>query len=286
MSIKLTVGEKTMSVRLQILRWKLEFVRSMLLYGWTTGWDGEIEKIQNQLPNSGGFPVDAEEYNPEKVISSINDNHKRKTSVNGFEGFALDDALAYVNEYKHFSFLNEAKAIAKIARREFTHLNPSVLELGCGGGDVYRFLKAFGIDRYIGVDVNPIAFKHSPYITKNPQHFRLLNLQEEIDFGTKFDVVCSFEVLEHIREEKLDSIIGTIKRHLGEKSIFLGTASLQDDLDVHVTVRPREFWIEKFARHGLVQHDNHDAYESLLAQNHPFNWNAENTNVFALKLCK
>jgi cyclopropane fatty-acyl-phospholipid synthase-like methyltransferase len=263
----------------------LEFVRSTLLYGWTNGNKDEIAKIQNQLPNSGGFPIDAEEYNPEKVISSIGDPYHRQTSVDGFEGFALDDALAYVNEYKHFSFLNQAKAIAQIAKREVTHLDASVLELGCGGGDMHRFLKAFGIERYIGVDVNPVAFKHSPHITKSPQNFRLLNLQEEIDFGMKFDVVCSFEVLEHIREEKLDSIIGTIKRHIGEKSIFLGTASLQDDLDVHVTVRPREFWMEKFAQHGLVRHDNHAAYESLLAENHPFNWNAENTNVFALKLC-
>jgi SAM-dependent methyltransferase len=265
----------------------MDYAMTMLRYGWTTHGDEKIKNLENQLLNSGGFPIDeTANNNPEEVFASIGDPHKRGTDVNGFEGLALDDALAYTNEFKHYSFLNQAKAVAAIAREQTFDYQVSVLELGCGGGDMQPFLKALGVERYLGVDGNPIAFKHSPYIQKSLEHFRLLNLQEEIDFGMKFTVVCTFEVLEHIVEDKLDGIIKTIVNHLGKDSIFLGTASLQDDLDVHVTVRPRPFWLDKFAQHGLVPHEKHEEYEKLLADNHPFNWNGDNTNVFALKLAE
>lgn len=267
------------------LRLKLDYALTMLRCGWTTHGNEKIKNLENLLSNSGGFPVDEISADtPDDVFSSINDPHKRATKVDGFKGLALDDALAFTTEHKHFSFLNQAKAIAKIAREQTFDYEVSVLELGCGGGDMQPFLQALGIEKYLGVDGNPIAFKHSPYIQKNPDHFRLLNLQEEIDFGMKFTAVCTFEVLEHIVEDKLDGIIKTIVNHLGEDSIFLGTASLQDDLDVHVTVRPRDFWLNKFAEHGLVPHEKHEQYEKLLADNHPFNWDGDNTNVFALKL--
>lgn len=204
--------------------------------------------------------------------------------MSGFEGLALDDALTFADENKHYSFLKQAKAIAKIARDQTLDHQVSILELGCGGGDMQPFFKALGIGGYLGVDGNPIAFKHSPYIRRAPERFRLLNLQEEIDFGMKFTAVCSFEVLEHIVEDKLDAVIETIVNHLGKESIFLGTASLQSDLDVHVTVRPRQFWLERFAEHGLAVHKKHEEYETLLADNHPFNWDSDNTNMFTLML--
>lgn len=269
------------------LRSKLDYAMTMLRYGWTIHGDEKIKNLENLLPNSGGFPIDEiANENPDEIFASIADPHKRGTEKDGFEGLALDDALAYTNEFKHFSFLNQAKAVAKIAREQTFDYQVSVLELGCGGGDMLPFLKALGIERYLGIDGNPIAFKHSPYIQKSPDHFRLLNLTEEIDFGMKFTAICTFEVLEHIPENKLDRFIKTVRNHIGENSIFLGTASLQDDLDVHITVKPREFWLEKFRQHGLVPHEKHEQYEKLLAANHPFNWNGDNTNVFALKLAE
>jgi len=268
------------------LRSKVDYAMTMLRHGWTIHGDEKIKTLENLLPNSGGFPIDENGNNPDEIISSIKDPHKRGTDVNGFEGLALDDALAYTNEYKHYSFFNPAKAIAKIAREQSDDSQVSILELGCGGGDMLPFFNALGIEKYLGVDGNPIAYKHSPHIQKRPEHFRVLNLSEEIDFGMKFTAVCTFEVLEHIPETKLDGIIKTVRNHLGRNSIFLGTASLQDDLDVHITVKPRPFWLEKFAQHGLVPHERHKEYEKLLADNHPFNWNGDNTNVFALKLAE
>lgn len=267
------------------VRAKFDYMLTAFLYGGTLHGDEKIKNLKNLLPNSGGFPVDEiEEDKPDEVFAAIKDPHKRGTDKKGFEGLALDDALAFTSEYKHYSFLGQAKSIAKIARKHNSPYRISVLELGCGGGDMYPFFRAMGIERYLGLDGNPIAYKHSPYIQKNPEHFRVITLTEEIDFGMKFSIVCTFEVMEHIPESNLDGFIKTIRNHLGENSIFLGTASLQDDLDVHVTVKPRQWWLDKFAQYGLVPHEKHAEYEQLLADNHPFNWNGDNTNVFALKL--
>jgi SAM-dependent methyltransferase len=266
------------------LRSKLEFALTMARYGTTLHGDTTIKNLENRLPNSGGFPVDEIETDiPEEVFASIKDGSKRGTNKEGFEGLALDDALAFTSEYKHFSFLRQARTIVRIARKLDSIYNTSILELGCGGGDMHEFFRAMGVEKYLGLDGNPIAYKHSPYIQKHKDHFRVVNLTEEIDFGRHFTVVCTFEVLEHIPENRLDGFIRTVVNHLGPKSVFLGTASLQDDLDVHVTVKPREFWIKKFGEHGLVPHERADEFEGLLVKNHPFNWNGDNTNVFAMK---
>lgn len=269
--------------RLQLLSWK---ARVALASRRPAGVEGARTKsLQNTLPNSGPIRIDPE-MSSARVLSSVVDPERRRTEVTGFEGLALDDALAYSDDYKHFSFFREAKAVASIARTEFKRTGVSVLELGCGGGDLGYFLNVLGIGEYIGVDANPLAYNESPYIARHKEHFRLLNLQEEIDFGSKFDIVCTFEMLEHIREDKLPALMRTIRNHMDERSLFLGTASLQEQYDVHITVKPRPFWLEMFASVGLEPHPAAAAYESLLSRSHPFNWDASNTNVFALRVRK
>lgn len=246
----------------------------------TASW---AHSLRNTLSNSGGIPIDPNKYEPVALVAKSKDASRRRTSVEGFEGLALDDALIYTNQQKDFSFYPLACAIVTIARDRLMTADVSVLELGCGSGHMRRYLSAFGCHRYLGIDGNPIPFVHSPYILKERDHFRLLDLQQPIDLQSIFDVVCTFEVLEHIREDRLDAVLETIRRHLGPTSIFLGTASLQDSMDVHVTVKPREWWLDRFRGHGLRPCARHEEYERLLARNHPFNWTAANTNIFALE---
>lgn len=241
-----------------------------------------LAAIQNQMPNDGAFPLDTNNVSSAEIIAAVTEPLKRQTGVAGFEGLALDDALVFSDDYKHFSFLREARAIVEIARLEFGRPDVSLLELGCGGGSLSSFLRLLGVRDYLGVDANPLAFRDSPHIRPFPEHFRLLNLQQEIRFGKTFDVVCTFEVLEHIREDMLEGLMQTIANHMGPHSIFLGSASLQEEYDVHVTVKPRAFWLERFAAHGLRPHPSERSYAALLNANHPFNWEPDNTNVFIL----
>lgn len=275
--------------RMQLYGWKLQYSLARMRlseFGLSRQNDNpdSVTMVQNCLPNTGGLPVDPMLDTPQSILSSVINPACRSANVAGFEGLALDDGLVFTDEYKHFSYFRLAKAIGWIARDQLRRSRGSLLELGCGGGDLFRFLRLFGFNQYIGVDGNPVALRYSPHVQGYERHFRLLNLQQEIDFRMLFDVVCSFEVLEHIPEAQLDHFIKTIRNHLGSHSLFLGTASLQSGLDVHVTVRPRSFWLEQFRRFGLAPHPKHRVYEQLLATHHPFNWDASNTNVFALSV--
>ena len=240
--------------------------------------------LHNRLPNVGGLPVDAEKDVQSIISSARKDPKHRGTSLAGFEGVALDDALTFYDTYKHYSFFPLARAIVQIGKRFVRETDLSMLELGCGGGDLFHFLERLGVRRYVGIDANPLAAQFSPNVTGHESHFRLLNLQQEIDLGCPFDLVFTFEVLEHIPEDKLGGMIRTIRNHMDRRSIFIGTASLQEDYDVHVTVQRREFWLAKFAEYGLVPHADAATIEAHLARNHPFNWSSENTNILALRL--
>jgi hypothetical protein len=71
---------------------------------------------------------------------------------------------------------------------------------------------------------------------------------------------------------------------MSPRSLFIGTAAITDCFDVHITVHPREWWIELFARHGLlpVSATRETEWLDLLARNHPFNWNSSTTSIFVL----
>lgn len=118
-----------------------------------------------------------------------------------------------------------------------------------------------------------------------PRNYRLLNLQERIDFGVTFDVVCSFEVFEHIHEEYVNELIWTVMNHMGEGSLFIGTASITEEYDVHITVKTREWWLERFALNGLIplSRNEESSYLDVLGKNHPFNWRPANTSMFILR---
>jgi hypothetical protein len=240
----------------------------------------------NLLPNSGGISLNIQKADPMSIIETGRINaEKRALGVVGFEGLALDDALSWLEEYKHYSFVPLANAVSKIAR---THLGASTyttLELGCGWGGFRVLLQAFGSRLYLGVDANPLPFCNSPFMLEAAGNYRLLNLQEKIDFGATFDVVCSFEVLEHIREDQVANILETISNHLSPTSLFIGTAAFTDYTDVHVTVRPRGWWLNRFREHGLVpvRPVEETPWLRMLASSHPFNWNASTSSIFVLQ---
>ncbi len=73
-----------------------------------------------------------------------------------------------------------------------------------------------------------------------------------------FDVISAWEVLEHIPEDSLDQMIKNIIDHLEIGGVFIGTAAQFGDYDpvsgasMHVTIKPREWWEDKFTQYGLV----------------------------------
>lgn len=245
-------------------------------------------RVHNALPNSGPIPITQNFSSVREVVATFQERTKRSQGIAGFEGFAPDDAV-FDETAESGELWSNARLAGVIASFGYANYrNPSVLELGCGPAHLFFFLSRYGIQNYLGIDGNPLVLKYIPHVRGYEDRFLLLNLQQEIRLyegnnPLRFDVICSFEVLEHMREEVVDNLIQTMRNHMHSRSVAYCTASLQDGMDVHVLVRSRDWWLERFARCGLHPRGDEAKLCQELCMNHPFNWDPANTSIFALE---
>lgn len=111
----------------------------------------------------------------------------------------------YVTELKHhtnqnLTIANDFVKVIK-SRPSFLDLNrgnQSLLEIGCGTGDMCEILRsAFNLSRVVGVDlsINAINFAISRFPEVEFSQFDILN--QDIRILGKFDIVISANTLEH-----------------------------------------------------------------------------------------
>lgn len=141
----------------------------------------------------------------------------------------------------------------------------SLLDLGCAGGGLVRSVlddgyTAVGIEgsnasRRVGTGEWPNCPLHL-FTADLTAPFELL---DRSGAPVSFDVITAWEVLEHIPADRLAEVFGNIRRHLAPGGIFVGSVDMLPDGDpqtgavYHVTLKPREWWIERFAEAGLVE---------------------------------
>lgn len=121
-------------------------------------------------------------------------------------------------EEKNFWFKNRRELIYKFLLKYIPNLKgKKMLEIGCGCGNVLAFLNEKGIDCE-GSDIYPQALKFARKRTKKPLYqFDV----KKIPFKNKFDIIGLFDVLEHIKEEKI--VIKNIYRALKPGGYFILT---------------------------------------------------------------
>ncbi len=281
----------TRTVNLPADRISYEAYRVLLRRRWggPSGPRLNLTKVANALSNTGAVPVEKDFASARDVVASVQDVARRRQDAAGFEGFAVDDAVfdESVEGWEYWSNAQLAGTIASFAYN--VNPSPSVLELGCGAGHLFGLLRSYGVTDYVGIDGSPYFLELNPRLRGHEDHFRTLNLQQEIRLEQDgrpltFDVVCSFEVLEHIREEVVDSFLTTMRGHMHGRSTAFVTASTLAGMDVHVLVRDRSWWLERFARHGLRPRPDEARLRRRIERRHPFNWQPHSTNTFALEL--
>lgn len=120
----------------------------------------------------------------------------------------------------------------------------SVLDLGCGTGRSLDYFHQQGIEVF-GIEGSELAISKSPH----PELIRQADLNEEVDLGRKFDLVWSYEVVEHIHPGYVHNLLRTFSNHADQ--VVLSAAQPGQGGQGHFNEQPPEYWIEKFGEHGF-----------------------------------
>lgn len=139
-----------------------------------------------------------------------------------------------------------------------------VLDLGCAGGGFVRDCLNDGC-LAVGLEGSDYSrrFQRGEWTTINEflftcditSDFRLFMDGSDPRECLQFHVVTSWEVMEHIPESALQSVIDNVKRHLLPGGLWIASICPSEDVvggvRLHQTVQPKEWWINRFAAAGL-----------------------------------
>ena len=140
-----------------------------------------------------------------------------------------------------------------IAERIVADIGPrTVLDAGCAKGFLVEALRDRGVEAY-GIDISAYAIGE---VRPDIRRFcRLASVTQPI--GQRYDLIVCIEVLEHLSVQEGERALANICRSATDV-LF---SSTPDDLDepTHVNVRPRSFWIDRFADQGFRLDTTFDA---------------------------
>lgn len=131
----------------------------------------------------------------------------------------------------------------------------SILDIGCGNGSFLSLCKSKGLERCAGTDIITLDLG----IVKKEENIEYYNIPaSELSFNNnEFDIVTSFECLEHVHEDEVDATLDNMfkftsnflclsiaHRESGEKT--------KDGRNLHLTVHPWHWWKNKLNKRGTI----------------------------------
>lgn len=133
----------------------------------------------------------------------------------------------------------------------FKYFQPnSMVDFGCGVGTWLKEGQKKGVQKTLGLE--------GEWLDKNqlvidPKDFIYANLQNKIDFSSKFDLGVSLEVAEHIEEKYADIFIENLTN---SSNVILFSAAIPGQRGSgHVNEQWPEYWIKKFDSHEFIPID-------------------------------
>jgi SAM-dependent methyltransferase len=80
----------------------------------------------------------------------------------------------------------------------------------------------------------------------------------------KFDVITSWEVLEHIPEDCLPILVKNVLAHMSDRAMWITSISTLEEYvggyRIHQTVKSKEWWIQRLSELGLQHHPEYIRY--------------------------
>lgn len=125
----------------------------------------------------------------------------------------------------------------------------SILDVGCGTGISLEYFLQKNIDA-VGVENSRLAISKSPVKEKIIRH----NLKKPLDLKKKFDMVWSFEVIEHIHPSFETIFLNSLIRH--SDRIIISAAMPNQGGHGHFNEQLPEYWIDKFLNLGFQLNQN------------------------------
>jgi 2-polyprenyl-3-methyl-5-hydroxy-6-metoxy-1,4-benzoquinol methylase len=143
-----------------------------------------------------------------------------------------------------------------------------VLDIGCSGGGFVRDLLNDG-HLAVGLEGSDYSkkmrraewalipdFLHTCDITADVDVFANTPDGEE---RLLFDVVTSWEVIEHIAEKDLPKFVENVRKHLVAGGLWIMSVanydSVVDGVNLHQTIKPKSWWVQKFQSLGLFHQE-------------------------------
>jgi SAM-dependent methyltransferase len=135
-----------------------------------------------------------------------------------------------------------------------------VLDVGCGEGKLVRALVERGVDAY-GIDVSSVAIERANQYC--PDRFQCASVID-LPFRDKdFDAIISTDCLEHIHPEDVLIAVSELRRICKQFAFFTIATTNDRDGHWHLTVKPREWWEQKFFDAGFIRHPDYYKINSL-----------------------
>lgn len=139
-----------------------------------------------------------------------------------------------------------------------------VLDLGCSGGGFVRSLLDDGCFA-IGLEGSDYSCRHKRAEWRTiPEHLFLCDITKDFSVlltgapaprPMQFEVITAWEVIEHVAELDLPTLVGNVRKHLLPEGLWIMSVATDDDVvdgvNRHQTVKPREWWVEFFEKHGF-----------------------------------
>lgn len=171
--------------------------------------------------------------------------------LNRNRSYALNDLAQLRDRYlmnSIFLFREELPGASlfpkKIIDAAITMFNPkSILDLGCGTGRSLDYFISKGIDA-VGVEGSALVIRNS----NNKKHILRHNLNKKLNLNRKFDMIWSFEFVEHIHPAYLDNMLQTFSNH--SDRIVMSAANPGQGGKGHLNEQPESYWIKKFRERG------------------------------------
>ena len=146
-------------------------------------------------------------------------------------------------------------------------VNPnSVIDVGCGLAQWLKVFSLNGVETILGIDGNHVS-SDMIYIDKN--NFQYFDLERSFDLkiSSKFDLVVSLEVAEHISENNADEYVKLLSS-LGDRILFSAAIPFQTG-ENHVNEQNHIYWQEKFLKHDFLMLD---IIRPTIWNNNNINW--------------